>query len=325
MKRIALDLMGSDKGPEELIIAVNSFLDKYKDVTFYAVGKKENIECLKDKCELVYADDVLGMEDGALEVMRKKEASMLKAVSLVAEGKADAVVSAGSTGGFISSCSIKLKLVEGIERAALVSPFPKANGDRVILLDIGANNENTFSHLVNFAKMGRVFASLYLDKKDLKIYLLSNGAEEKKGSPVVKEAHQLLKNSNFKGFKGNMEARYVMNGDADVVVCGGYEGNVFLKGSEGAIKLFSSLLKDAFKSSLFSKIGYLFCRNGLKKMKQTVDYKNYGGAILLGVNGVAVKAHGSSDARCFESAIKLAYQMLDLEMMNKLKEDVKNV
>lgn len=325
MKRIALDLMGSDKGPEELIKAVNSFLDKYKDVTFYAVGKKENIECLKDKCELVYADDVLGMEDGALEVMRKKEASMLKAVSLVAEGKADAVVSAGSTGGFISSCSIKLKLVEGIERAALVSPFPKSNGDRVILLDIGANNENTPSHLVNFAKMGRVFASLYLDKKDLNLYLLSNGAEEKKGSPVVKEAHQMLKNINFNGFKGNMEARYVMNGDADVVVCGGYEGNVFLKGSEGAIKLFSSLLKDAFKSSLFSKIGYLFCKNGLKKMKQTVDYKNYGGAILLGVNGVAVKAHGSSDARCFESAIKLAYQMLDLEMMNKLKEDVKNV
>jgi len=324
MKRIALDLMGSDKGPEELIKAVESFINKYQDVTFFAVGKKEKIDCLKGKCELVYADDVLGMEDGALEVMRKKEASMLKAVSLVAEGKADAVVSAGSTGGFISSCSIKLRLVKGVERAALVSPFPKSNGDKVVLLDIGANNENNASHLVNFAKMGRVFASIYLDKKDLNLYLLSNGAEEKKGSPVVKEAHQMLKDKNFAGFKGNMEARYVMNGDADVVVCGGYEGNIFLKGSEGAIKLFSNLMKDAFKSSIFSKMGYLLSRKGFAKMKQTVDYKNYGGAILLGVNEVAVKAHGSSDARCFESAIKLAYQMLDLEMLKKIKEDVAN-
>ncbi len=324
MKKIALDLMGSDKGPEELIKAVNSFLNKYNDVVLYAVGKKENIDCLKGKCQLVYADDVLGMEDGALEVLRKKESSMLKAVSLVAGGEADAVVSAGSTGGFISSCSIKLKLIEGVERAALVSPFPKSNGEQVILLDIGANNENNASHLCNFAKMGRAFASLYLKKDQLNVYLLSNGVEEKKGSPVVKEAHQMLKNSNFKGFKGNMEARYVLNGDADVVVCGGYEGNIFLKGSEGAIKFFSQLMKEAFSSNIFSKLGYLLSASSFQNMKKTVDYKNYGGAILLGVNGVAVKAHGSSDAKCFESAIKLAYQMLDLQLMNKLKEDVKN-
>lgn len=320
MKRIALDLMGSDKGPEELIKAVNSFLDKYKDVTFYAVGKKENIECLKDKCELVYADDVLGMEDGALEVMRKRETSMLKAVDLVANGTCDGVVSAGSTGAFLTAATIKLKLIPGVMRAALLTTFPTVDGKGVVITDIGANNENTPEHLKQFARIGALYAQVVRKVNNPRVYLLSNGAEEKKGSPLVKEAHQLIKNDNTGYFKGNIEARYALSGEADVVITNGFDGNIFLKSTEGVAKMMTTLMKKAFKKNIFTKIGYLFAKSGIKEMVKVMDYKQYGGAMLVGVNGVVVKGHGSSNAESFYHAIRVTKEMVESGVIASLKE-----
>ena len=171
--------------------------------------------------------------------------------------------------------------------------------------------------------MGKIFSKVYNDVKEPRIYLLSNGAEEKKGSPVVKDAHQLLKNSNIGGFKGNIEARYVLSGDADVVVCNGFDGNVFLKGTEGTAKMMTTLLKNAFKKNIFTKIGYLFAKSGIKEMKEKMDYKSYGGAMLLGVNKVVVKGHGSSDARSFYHAIRVTYELIKKDMINKIKEELK--
>lgn len=323
MIKIAVDAMGSDNGSKIVVEAIKNFLNDYKDVEFVVYGKKEELVELEGLTKIVDCKEVMGMEDGALQVMRKKETSMIKAIEGAKNDNLDGVVSAGSTGAFLTASTIYLKLIEGLQRAALVSPFPTMGEKSVILLDIGANNENTAEHLLEFAKMGRVFSKVYNDVKTPRIYLLSNGAEEKKGSPLIKEAHQLIKNSNLEGFKGNMEARYILTGDADVVVCPGFEGNVVLKGTEGTAKLFSSMLKKAFKKNIFTKLGYLLARSGIKEMQSKMDYKSYGGAMLLGVNKVVVKGHGSSDARAFYHAIRVTYELIKKDMIAKIKEELK--
>lgn len=323
MIKIAVDAMGSDNGSKIVVEAVKNFLNDYKDVEFVVYGKKEELVELEGLTKIVDCRDVMGMEDGALQVMRKKETSMIKAIEGAKNDDLDGVVSAGSTGAFLTASTIYLKLIEGLQRAALVSPFPTMGEKSVILLDIGANNENTAEHLLEFAKLGKVFSKVYNDVETPRIYLLSNGAEEKKGSPLIKEAHQLIKNSNLEGFKGNMEARYILSGEADVVVCPGFDGNVVLKNTEGTAKLFSNLLKKAFKKNIFTKIGYLFARSGIKEMQAKMDYKSYGGAMLLGVNKVVVKGHGSSDARSFYHAIRVTYELIKKDMITKIKEELK--
>ena len=322
MIKIAVDAMGSDNGSKIVVEAIKNFLKDYNDIEFTVYGKKEELNELEGLVKIVDCRDIMGMEDGALQIMRRKETSMIKAIEGAKNDDLDGVVSAGSTGAFLTAATIYLKLIEGIQRAALVSPFPTLGEKSVIILDIGANNENTPEHLVEFAKMGRIFSKVYNDVQKPRTYLLSNGAEEKKGSPVVKEAHQLLKNSNFEGFKGNIEARYVLSGDADVVVCNGFDGNVLLKGTEGTAKMMTTLMKNAFKKNIFTKIGYLFAKSGIKEMKDKMDYKRYGGAMLLGVNKVVVKGHGSSDARSFYHAIRVTYELIKKDMINKIKEEL---
>jgi glycerol-3-phosphate acyltransferase PlsX len=323
MIKIAVDAMGSDNGSPIVVEAVKKFLNDYNDVELTVYGKAEELKELDGLVKIVDCKDVMGMEEGALQIMRRKETSMIKAIEGAKNDDLDGVVSAGSTGAFLTAATIYLKLIEGIQRAALVSPFPTVGDKSVIILDIGANNENTPEHLVQFAKMGKIFSKVYNNIETPRVYLLSNGAEEKKGSPEVKEAHQILKNSNFEGFKGNIEARYVLSGEADVVVTGGFAGNVILKGAEGVAKMFGTLIKKAFKKNIFTKIGYLFARSGIKEMQQKMDYKSYGGAMLLGVNKVVVKGHGSSDARSFYHAIRVTYELIKKDMINKMKEELK--
>ena len=323
MKRLVVDIMGSDKGPEVLLKGVEDFVSKHNDVKITIVGSKDVIDSVKDKYDVIESSDVLNMDDGALAVMRKRGATMNVAMDQVAKGEADAIVSAGGTAGFITSATVKLRLIDGVERAGLLTPFPKQDGSKVIVLDIGANNEVNASHLYSFAKMGSVFASSYLNKKELNVYLLSNGAEDNKGSPVSKEAFKMLKENDFKGFKGNLEARYVTNSDADVVVCGGYEGNVLLKSMEGTVNFMKTILKKSFSRNIFTKLSYLMVKNSLKSQMAEVDYKKYGGAMLTGVNGIAIKAHGSSDAFSFMNALELAYNMVSADVLNTIKKEIK--
>lgn len=327
MIRIAVDMMGSDNGPKVLSEGVVSFLNdkEYDDVFLYLVGKKEDLSQFENnpRVEVVEANDVLPMETGALEAVRMRNASMTKAVSLVKEKGLDAVVTAGSTGGFISLTTIKMRLIEGVERAALVTPFPTKTGKLMTVLDIGANNENSAQHLVQFATMGKIYNHIVMNNENPKVYLLSNGAEEKKGSPEVKEAHKILKEINFDGFMGNIEGRDALNGDVDVLVTGGYAGNVFLKTAEGSASMMKSLIKQAFMTNIFTKIGYVFSKKGFDKISEIMDYRSIGGAMLLGINGVAVKGHGSSDAFSFYNAIKLATKMVRKDVVNKIKEEIK--
>ena len=326
MIKIAVDMMGSDNGPSVLKEGVKSFLndDNFKDVSLILVGKLDELTGFENnpRVELVEANEILPMEAGALAAVRNKNCSMTKAVSLVKERNLDAVVSAGSTGGFISLATIKMKLIDGVERAALVSPFPTKVGGQTTVLDIGANNENTASHLVQFAKMGVIYSRVVMGKENPSTYLLSNGAEEKKGAPEVKEAHALLKEMNFPNFKGNIEGRDALNGEVDVLVTGGYAGNVFLKTAEGVASMMKGFIKDAFKTNLATKIGYLFAKKGFDNMSKAMDYKSYGGAMLLGINGIALKAHGSSDAYSFYCALKVASKMAAQDVVNKIKEEI---
>ena len=323
--KIVIDAMGGDNGSPIVVEAIKNFLVKFKDVELTVVGKKEELSELEGLVTVVDARDVVPMEAGALEVMRMKDSSMYKAVSLVKEGGYDAVVSCGSTGGFLSTATLLLKNIEGVKRSALVCPFPTSiKGKKVVLLDVGANNENSPEELVQFATVGKLYSRYVFDVKKPSIYLMSNGAEESKGSPTVKVAHKLLKESNFEGFKGNIEARYALKGDADVIVMDGFTGNVFLKGCEGIAKMMSGMIKGAFKKNLWAKLGYLHVRSGIKNMTETMDYKSTGGAMLLGVNGVVVKCHGSADAYCFESAMKVAYTLAKADIVNKIKEGLKS-
>lgn len=324
MKTIVVDMMGSDLGTKATVPGLLTFIKKHDDIQVIAVGKKEELTALEGKCEIIDAPDVAPMDVGAMEVMRMRASSLMVAITTMKERGADAVVSAGSTGGFLTAATVKLKLIEGVQRAALVSPFPtKIKGKKVTILDIGANNENNAEQLAQFAVLGSIYANKIFGIEEPKIYLLSNGVEEEKGAPEVKEAHQLLKNRKMKGFMGNIEGRDALDGNADVIVTGGFAGNVFLKSVEGVASMMSGMVKKAFKRNWLSKIGYLFCKEGIDEMKETMDYKSVGGAMLLGVNGVVVKGHGSSDAYSFSCSLEVAYKMVQANIVEKMKEGLR--
>ena len=323
--RIAIDAMGGDNGSKAIVEAVKLFNIENRDVDLVVFGKEEELQELAPFCRIVNAPDVVPMEAGALEVLRLKNSSMCKAISTMKEEGFDAVISAGSTGGFLSAATLILKTIPGVKRSCLVTAFPtRIKGKKVVVLDVGANNENSAEELLQFGYMGKAYCKALFGTKEPKTYLLSNGAEAHKGSPLVKQAHALYLENKFDGFMGNMEARDVLNGEADIIVSDGFSGNVLLKGMEGIAKMMSSMIKANFKQNLWTKLGYLHVRKGFKNMSETMDYKSVGGAMLLGINGVVVKAHGNSDAYSFSSALKVAKQMVDCGVVKTIKETLKN-
>ena len=323
--KIAVDAMGGDNGSKIVIEAIKEFKKLYPEDEIIVFGKKEELEELSSICRVEDAPDVVPMEAGALEVIRMKNSSMCKAINTMKEEGFDAVVSAGSTGGFLSAATIILKTIPGVKRAALVTAFPtKVKGKKVVILDVGASNDNSPEELVQFAYMGKAYNQAIYKTEDPKTYLLSNGSEDHKGSPLVKDTFKLLKEKEFPGFIGNMEARDVLSGRADILVADGFSGNILLKGMEGIAKMFGSLIKDAFKKNLWTKLGYLHVRKGFNNISETFDYKSVGGAMLVGVNGVVIKAHGNSDTYSFTGALKVAHQLVENDTVNKIKEALAN-
>jgi len=325
MIKLVVDTMGGDLGSVEVVKAIKDFLKVNKDTEITAVGKIDELKELEGVCKIIDAPDVVPMNAGALEVLRLKNSSMMKAIKLVKEENYDGVISCGSTGAFLSASTITLKMIPGVKRAALVAPFPSnIKGKKVVILDVGANNENSAEELTQFALMGRLYAQSIYKIEQPKVYMLSNGTEEGKGSPEVKEASKILRETNFPNFMGNIEAKTALSGEADVVVTDGFTGNVFLKGAEGVAKFMGSMMKSAFKKNLWTKLGYLHVKSGIKEMSETMDYKTTGGAMLLGINGVVVKAHGSSDAIAFQHALDVAYNLAKNNILSAIKEGLEN-
>lgn len=321
MIKIVVDCMGGDNGSKIVVSAIKDFLKTNKDVEITAVGKIEELKELEGLVRLVDAREIVPMDAGAIQVMRMKDSSMMKAIKIMKDEHFDAVVSCGSTGGFLSCATLNLKLISGVKRAALVTAFPTyIKGKKVVILDIGANNENSSDELVQFAQMGMLYSKSVYNTIEPKIYLLSNGAEEEKGAPEVKEAHKLLKQMNFPGFKGNIEARYALDGSADVIVCDGFTGNIFLKGSEGIAKFIGGMMKKAFKKNLWTKLGYLHVKSGIDEIAKIMDYKSAGGAMLLGVNGVVVKGHGNSDAYSFRCALEVSKKLCSYNIVENIRK-----
>ncbi len=321
MVKLVVDTMGGDNGPSIIVEAILNFLKNHPDVEVTAVGKKEELKDLENKCRVIDAPDIVPMEAGALEVMHMKNSSMMVSLKTLKEEQLDGVVSCGSTGGFLSAATITLKMIPGVKRAALVTGFPTSKRDKkVTVLDVGANNENSPEELAQFATMGRLYSQAIYSVEEPKVYLLNNGIEEEKGAPEVKEAHRILKEKQFPNFMGNIEARNALNGDADVIVCDGFTGNIFLKSCEGVCKMMAGMVKEMFNRNLWTKMGYLHVKKGMNDFKEQLDYKSVGGAMLLGINGVVVKAHGNSDSYSFENAMKVAYKLAKAHVVDKIKE-----
>ena len=209
-----------------------------------------------------------------------------------------------------------------LDVARALAKYIGGKGKKVVILDIGANNENSPEELVQFAVMGELYSRYIFNVENPKIYLLSNGTEEGKGSPSGKQAYKLLKDNP--NFKGNIEARNALSGEADVVVCDGFTGNIFLKSSEGMAKMMAGMMKNMFKKNLWTKIGYLHVKGGVKEMTETMDYKSTGGAMLLGINGIVVKAHGNSDTYAFRCALNVAKNLVNENIVDKISEGLKN-
>ncbi|MDD2499118.1 MAG: phosphate acyltransferase PlsX [Desulfitobacteriaceae bacterium] len=306
--KIAVDAMGGDNAPREIIQGTITAAQVMPDIEFILVGNeniiKQEFPSLPKSISIFHAQEVMAMDE-SVEILRKKrDSSIWVATKLVKEKTADAVVSAGSTAAQMASALLQFGRIKGIDRPAIATVYPTLKGGKVIL-DVGANTNVRPEQLVQFAIMGKTYAEEILGLTNPKVALLSNGTEEGKGNDLTVEAHQLLKSAPI-NFIGNIEGRDIPTGNFDVVVCDGFVGNVVIKVSEGLGGALFSLLKKEFERNLRTKLGAALVLPGLKNIKKMMDYAEYGGAPLLGVKGVSIICHGSSGARAIENAIRVA-------------------
>ena len=329
--KIILDAMGGDNAPAEILKGAAAATAAWPDVEILAVGDAEKIAaCVKENAiemkniEIVNATEVIEMCDEPAKAVRaKKDSSMVVGLRMLAEGKGDAFVSAGSTGALHVGASLIVRTVKGVKRPALATVIPGKTP--FLLLDCGANVECRASMLEAFGVMGSVYMNKVMGLEQPRVALVNNGAEESKGTPTYVEAHQLLKNNKAIHFVGNSEPRDIPAGHADVVVADGFTGNVVLKLTEGLAKYFGSKLKEMFKKSLGTKVGYLLLKGGVADFKKSMDADEYGGAPLLGTRRPVIKAHGSSNARAIQNAIRQAKLCVENDLCGVMAESLANL
>jgi len=324
--RIAVDAMGGDHAPGEIVKGVIDVAEEL-DAEIMLVGTKDLVEReilrfssgLPSNVILYEAADVFQTHEKPSEVLKRKSSSLFVGAELVKRGKADGFVSAGNTGALLAVATFVIGRITGIERPALATPVPSKSGVTV-LIDVGANAEVKPKHLLDFARMGSVYAEL-LGIVAPKVGLLNIGEEAEKGHSLAREAYQLLSETLGEKFLGNVESRDVLEGKADVIVADGFAGNVALKAYEGAMRFMTDLIKERVKKGgLFAKVGALMMKGVFDAVKARLDYRTYGGAFFLGVKGVVVKVHGSSDATAIRNAIKLAEKGARTNMVGRIEE-----
>ncbi len=336
--KIILDAMGGDLAPEAPVLGALEAVKAYgSQITLVGRGKeildvlnKHGYSDLPAGLEIVNAEDVVDMHDDPAKVIHKrKDSSMVVGLRMLAEGKGDAFVSAGSTGALLTGATLIVKRVKGIRRAAMGPAFPNKAGGKTIILDCGANAECTPEFLLQFGIVGSLQAKRSLGVENPKIGLLNIGTEDSKGTQLQKDAYALLKDAGDKGiinFVGNVEARDVPLGAVDVVVCDGFSGNVLLKSIEGTAMFMGSLMKHKiFKRNILSMIGYLFCKKGVDEVMGMLDYRTIGGTQFLGIKKPVIKAHGSSDALAFTSAIRQAGDAAKCNVADELEAELKKL
>lgn len=328
---IAIDAMGGDRAPKAVINGAVLALRTYHDVRVLLVGAADIIKGflndagdVLDRIEIVDAREVIGMDESPmLAVRHKTDSSMVRAAMTVREKRADAMLTAGSTGAMLACGMLRLGRIKGIERPALATFLPgKKNG--FLLLDSGANVDSQPKYLMQFGLMGSVYMQAVHNIKAPKVGLANIGVEAEKGNKLVKEAYKLMSMQNEYEFSGNVEARDIPSGDFDVIVTDGFDGNILLKYTEGIISVIMSMLKRQMLSSKRSKFAALLLKPALRRFRQSMSYESIGGAPLLGVEGALIKAHGSSNAEAIKNAIGQARTMIEGDVVRKISEGIAN-
>ena len=322
MIRIAVDAMGGDHAPAAIVQGALNALTNNPDLEIVLVGREQAVTPLvppgAPRVSIVNADEVIETgEDPLVAIRRKRGASMLIALNLLKEKKVDACVSAGSTGAFMSGALFNVGRIKGIQRPALAPLLPTRTG-HALLIDCGANADCKPEFLLQFAQMGSVYMKRVMEVPNPKVGLLNIGAEEEKGSALYKETYQLLKSAPV-NFHGNVEGRDAFDGTVDVIVADGFAGNILLKTAEGAAMFLFDLLKEQLTASLPRKLAAAVLRPGFRAVKRKMDYAEIGGSLLLGIEGIVVKAHGSCKERAFESAIRQAYTAARRDVVGNIR------
>lgn len=326
---VALDAMGGDNAPKEMIKGAVDALGRNRDVQVILVGKEDVIRTElaqytydKSRIEIVNATEVIETAEPPVNaIRRKKDSSIVVGMKLVKEGRADAFVSAGSSGAVLVGGQVIVGRIKGVERPPLAPLIPTEKGVS-LLVDCGANVDARPSHLVQFAKMGSIYMEHVMGIKNPKVGIVNIGAEEEKGNALVKETFPLLKEEKDINFIGSVEAREIPHGQADVIVCEAFAGNIILKLFEGVGSVLVSEIKKGMMTSLRSKIGALLVKPALKKTLKSFDSSEYGGAPLLGLNGLVVKTHGSSKAKEISNTIVQCVTFKEQKINEKIKESI---
>ncbi|MBS4804427.1 MAG: phosphate acyltransferase PlsX [Clostridium sp.] len=330
--KIAIDGMGGDNAPKAVVEGVIKALEEYKGIEYYITGPKEQIEeelknynYDKTLVNIIDAREIISPnEHPVMALKKKKDSSIYKALKLVKDKECDAVISGGSTGAFLAGCTLVVGRIKGIERPALAPIMPGKNGSFMIV-DAGANVDSKPNYLVQFAKMGKVYYQGVIGNENPSVGLVNIGAEEEKGNELTKATYKLLKEENNLNFVGNVEPRDTSKGDVNVLVCDGFVGNTLLKMYEGVASTLLSMIKEEILSgSIISKLGAGLLSPVFKSLKVKFDYKEYGGAPFLGVDGICIKAHGSSDGKAFKNAIRQTKTFYDNGVLEKIKAELQN-
>ncbi|MDC3116338.1 phosphate acyltransferase PlsX [Alphaproteobacteria bacterium] len=329
---LSLDAMGGDNAPQIIVDGAAQSKIRHPYLKFSFFGNKykllpliSSLESLKES-EIIHTDETIDAnEKPSIAVRKGGNSSMGMAIKSVKSGKADAIVSAGNTGALMAMAKLFLRPIEGINRPAIAAYFPTIKGESC-MLDLGANIECDAKNLVQFAFMGQAFANIVMGVDNPSISLLNIGEEEQKGLDYIKEASKIL--SSFKSqinYTGFIEGDKIAQGVSDVIIADGFIGNVSLKTAEGTALLVTSYLKKALSSSLSSKIGYLFAKKAIKDFRLQMDPRKYNGAVFLGLNAIAVKSHGGTDAFGFANAICVAVDMVKYNFIHDLKNKISKI
>jgi glycerol-3-phosphate acyltransferase PlsX len=325
--KLAVDAMGGDHAPDAIIAGLNIAAERQPRTFFLVFGDESRLQPLLaaskrliGRYELRHCTEVVTGDMKPTVGLRLRDSSMRRAIDAVLAGEAQGVVSAGNTGALLALSKIVLKTLKGIDRPAMAAITPSAKGD-VVMLDLGLNVVYDARNLVEFALMGTIFARIVLGLPAPSFGLLNIGSEEGKGDDTLRSAAATLRESPIAPqFHGFVEGHDIAAGTVDVVVTDGFTGNVALKTGEGALKLVGDLLRQVFSAGPFAKMGYLFARGALKRLKETLDPRRYNGAVLLGLNGVVVKSHGGADAEGFAHALDVAADMVTYDFNIRIAE-----
>ena len=320
--RVAVDAMGGDYAPLVVVKGAELAVKEDSSIEVLLVGREEEIKRYLGKgkrIEIIPAREIIEMEEPpALSVRKKSDSSINRGIKLLKDGGAEVFLSAGNTGAVVTSATLFLRTIPGVERPGIAIIFPTVRGF-CLLIDAGANIDPKPEHLLDYGIMGAAYAELILDKENPTVGLLNIGEEETKGPEFLRETLRLLKDSQL-NFTGNIEGRDIFLGKCDVIVADGFVGNVALKVSESVAIAGGYLLKKHIKTGLLSKLGGLLLKPSLNRLRKELDYTEYGGAPLLGVNGNVIICHGSSSAKAIKNAIKVAKDVVNKKVNEKIKQ-----